>query len=290
MSIKIVTWNVNGIRSRVFNNKTSTQLTKNKSIELEENTPMKNLVNKTDADIICLQETRCDENNGKLMNIHNYISYWNSSKLDGARGSNRYSGTGVYTKIKPNKIEYTIPGYDDQEGRIMILYFNDFILINVYVPNSGSNYETRKVFNKAMLDFFSTLTDRVVFCGDMNMAIDTYFDKSTVKPSPGIYPHELKFYDDITTTNTYGGIFKDTMDKKIDFIIYTWWNPKTKKVFNTNTGLQMGAQRSCNHGWRLDYIFTRGFKNGSSKVLKNIGEETDPQGSDHAPVFGTLEY
>jgi len=120
------------------------------------------------------------------------------------------------------------------------------------------------------------------------MAIDTYFDKDKVKPMPGIYPHELEFYNKITTQTTYGGIFNDSIDKTKDNIIYTWWNPRCKKIINPQTNLELSAQRIKNHGWRLDYIFTRKIKSYSSKVLKHIGEYTDPQGSDHAPVFGVF--
>ena len=115
-TLSIVTWNINGIRSRVFNNKTSAQLPKNKYYSPEENCSMSNLIKETNADIICLQETRCDVQTGKLAVIDGYNSYFNCSKLTDARGPNRYSGTAIYTKLIPKKIEYTVPGYDDQEG------------------------------------------------------------------------------------------------------------------------------------------------------------------------------
>ncbi len=282
--IKIVTWNVNGIRSRIFNDKISSKLKKNQNYIPDINSPIYNLINITNADIICLQETRCNEDNGKLAVLNDYYSYFNYSKLTDARGPNRYSGTAIYSKIIPNKIEYQIPDYNDLEGRIIILHYPEFIIINVYVPNSGTNYDNRKKFNNALLEYFKKITVPIIFCGDMNMAIDTFFDKTKVKEMPGIYPHELKFHTDIV--NTYN--FKDTLDYTNDNIIYTWWNPLSKKIFDNETKLMIGSQRKENKGWRLDYIYTRGFKNGLSKVLKKIGEEYNPQGSDHAPVFGIL--
>lgn len=287
-NIKVVTWNINGIRSRIFNNKTSAQLKKNETFYPESKSPMSNLIEITNADIICLQETRCSKDIGKLALLDGYNSYFNNSKLTDARGPNRYSGTAIYSKFIPDKIEYQIPGYNDLEGRIIILHFNKFIIINVYVPNSGSNYNNRIIFNNAILEYFKTINIPIIFCGDMNMAIDTYFDKSTVKEMPGIYKHELEFYNEITKTNNYGGKFNDTMDTTQDFI-YTWWNPLSKKVLNEHTNKMIGAQRKENNGWRLDYIFTRNLIEGKSKVLKYIGEENDPQGSDHAPVFGILK-
>ena len=165
----------------------------------------------------------------------------------------------------------------------MIAHYKNFIIINVYVPNSGSNYDSRIKFNQAFLEYFKTIESPIIFCGDMNMAIDTYFDKTKVEAMPGIYPHELKFYEDLKTN-----AFKDTIDLGSDLIIYTWWNQRTKKVLNEKTGIEIGIQRHINHGWRLDYIFTRDFTAGKSRVLKHIGEETNPLGSDHAPVFGEL--
>lgn len=289
-SVKIVTWNVNGIRSRIFNNKICSQIPKKKNYYAEEGSSIINLINETNADIICLQETRCDVENGSYAILNNYHSYFNESKLTNARAPNRYSGTAVYSKIIPNKIEYSIPGYEDNEGRIIILYYNSYILVNVYVPNSGTNYENRKLFNDAFLEYFKTINIPIVFCGDMNVAVDTYFDKTTVKEMPGIYKHELKFFNDITCTNTYGGMFKDTLDTSIDNTIYTWWNPMSKKILNIKTNVLTGMQRYENKGWRIDYILIRGFIHGKSKVLKHIGEEYSPHASDHAPVFAELIY
>ena len=117
--------------------KTSTQLKKNKSFTVEVNSAISNLVLETQADIICLQETRCGADIGKLAILPGYNSYFNFSKLEGARGPNRYSGTAIFTKVVPESIEYQIPGYIDEEGRIMIAHYKNFIVINVYVPNSG---------------------------------------------------------------------------------------------------------------------------------------------------------
>tara|TARA_B110000858_G_scaffold188845_1_gene234881 strand:- start:140 stop:1006 length:867 start_codon:yes stop_codon:yes gene_type:complete len=283
--MKIISWNVNGIRSRIFNNKLSTQHKKNTIINLESNSSMSNLILQYDPDIICLQETRCDEINGNFLKLDKYLSYFNSSKLDDARGPNRYSGTAIYTKIEPNNIEYILPDYDDQEGRIMIAHYNDFVLINVYAPNSGSNYENKIKFNNAFLEYFKLISKPLIFCGDMNMAIDTWFDKTKVKPMPGIYKHELEFFDKLTKVNTYGGMFNDAIDCKNDLVIYTWWDPICKKCNNKETGIDIGVIRYHNRGWRLDYFFTRMFSISKSKVLKEIGEENSPQSSDHAPVL-----
>jgi exodeoxyribonuclease-3 len=281
-TLNIVTWNVNGIRSRIFNDKLSTKLKKGQSYIAEINSPISNLIQETQADIICLQETRCDNNNGKLALLEGYNSYFNSSKLTDARGPNRYSGTAIYTKICPNKIEYSVPEYDDQEGRMMIVYFNNFIVINVYSPNSGTNYENKIKFQDALLSFTKTITIPIIYCGDFNIAIDTHFDKSKVLPGPGLYNHELLYHTQLEKEGLIDS--KSNEDK----IIYTWWDQRGKKIIDPITNKEMNSIRLANRGWRLDYIFTRGFKSAESKVLKHIGEENSPHASDHAPVHAKI--
>ena len=291
--IKIVTWNVNGIRSRVFNDKVGIKSPKKKIIKPEENSPMQNLLNETDADIICLQETRCDIQNGSCMVIPGYYGIFNHSNLSGSRGCNRYSGTAIYTKEIPKQIQISVPNYEDDEGRIIIFQYEKFIVVNVYSPNSGTNYNNKILFQNALLEYINTFIKNengnnieifpVIYCGDFNMAIDTHFDKSKFPVGPGLYKHELEYYDILKQNG-----FVDTISKK-DKIVYTWWDQRAKKIINPETNREINSIRYNNRGWRLDYIFTRCFKSGSSKVLKHIGEEHSPHGSDHAPVFGILK-
>ena len=281
---RIITWNVNGIRSRIFNNKTSTQLPKNKSFLPEEGSAMHNLIKNYDPLIICLQETRCDETIGNLAQIPGYNSYFNSSKLTDARAPNRYSGTAIYTKLIPLKIENTILDYDDQEGRIIIAYFDQFILINVYSPNSGTNYENKILFQKAIFNFIKQKLDedsntKFVYCGDFNIAIDTHFDKTKVKPMPGIYKHELDYYEELLNIG-----LKDSKDSN-DKIIFTWRDQRSKRILNPDTNKETNVLRYKNKGWRLDYVFTKNIGLSVSYVLKHIGEEYCPHSSDHAPVY-----
>jgi exodeoxyribonuclease-3 len=286
-TLNIVTWNINGIRSRVFNNKTSTQLPKNKYYSPEENSSISNLIKETNADIICLQETRCDEKIGKLAIIPGYNSYFNCSKLTDARGPNRYSGTAIYSKDIPKKIDYTVPGYDDQEGRIMIAYYEDFVVINVYAPNSGTNYDNKILFQDAMLNFVNSLDcldKRVIYCGDFNIAIDTHFNKLSVPECPGTYKHELDYHKRLTDIN-----FIDSISLN-DNIIYTWWDQRSKRIKINETNKETNILRYQNKGWRIDYIFVKNFKLATSSVLKHIGEEYCPHASDHAPVYGIIKY
>ena len=283
-SLKIITWNVNGIRSRIFNNKICSELPKLQFYYPEEESSMANLIKETNPDIICIQETRCDEQNGKFAIIEDYNSYFNSSKLEKARGPNRYSGTAIYSKIEPNKILYNVPGYDDQEGRIIIAYYTDFIVINVYSPNSGTNYNNKILFQNALFNFVNNINEKIIYCGDFNIAIDTHFDQSTVSEMPGLYKHELDYYKKLIDNG-----FTDSKSDD-DKIIYTWWDQRSRKVINAKINKQINLSRYENKGWRIDYIFTKNFANSNSKVLKHIGEEYCPHASDHAPVYAIINY
>lgn len=286
-TISVVTWNINGIRSRIFNNKVKSKMPKNKSYYPSLDSSILNLINETDPDIICLQETRCDLKNGEYALINGYNSYFNESKLENSRGPNRYSGTAIYSKVAPNKIEYYVPGYEDKEGRIMIAYYNEFIIINVYSPNSGTNYDNKILFQDALLNFIIKLNNnnsntKIIYCGDFNIAIDTHFQKSSVPEMPGTYKHELAYYKRLIDQG-----FIDSKTEK-DNIIYTWWDQRSKKILNPNTNIEINSARYKNKGWRIDYIFTKNFINSSSRVLKHIGEEYSPQASDHAPVHAII--
>lgn len=279
--LNVVTWNVNGIRSRVFKNLTSTQLKKNTKLTVDKDSSFYNLINETNADIICLQETRCSELYGnEFIDVDGYHKYFNESKLSDARSANRYSGTAIFTKIKPINIEYQVPDYNDLEGRMIIAYYENFIIINVYSPNSGTNYDNKILFQNSILNFTNTLTQPIIYCGDLNIAVDTHFDKTKVPPCPGTYKHELDYYKQLINNG-----FIDSKSTK-DNIIFTWWEPRSIKTINPETNKETGFIRYKNKGWRLDYIFTKKFNYSESYVLKHIGEEYSPHASDHAPVYG----
>jgi len=307
--MKIVTWNVNGIRSRIFNSKSSTNLKKiNQKDLLEENSSMYNMIYKYDPDIICLQETRISVENSNMFKLNGYFQYFNESKLEGARDANRYSGTAIYTRYEPNKIEYSIPDYEDFEGRIIIIHINKYVIINVYTPNSGTNFEKRLHWQYAFEKYLKSIdtNKNVIFCGDMNVAYRqedahfNYISSSSYKKNTdnivGYLKEERDFIQrllQIDYEDAFIKINKETVltitNKSSDFNGYTWWDPRAKKVNNIITGIPTGIFRYNNVGWRLDYFFIRGSLDiKTCKVLKHIGEEYSPQGSDHAPVF--MEY
>ena len=96
--MKIISWNVNGLRSRIFNEKVSSKIKKQQNVEPEKNSPIGILLNEFKPDLFCFQETRCSIENGKKINIPEYKSIFNESKLEGARSCNRYSGTCIFIK------------------------------------------------------------------------------------------------------------------------------------------------------------------------------------------------
>lgn len=309
MTLKIVSWNVNGIRSRIFDSKVSSECKKNVKRNLQEGSSLFNLINSEDPDIICFQETRISIENSKCFELNGYYSYFNESKLTGARDSNRYAGTCVFTKIKPNKVEYSIPDYDDEEGRIIIMYFDKFVLINVYTPNSGTNFEKRLKWQPAVLGFLAckNLKNKVIYCGDMNVAYrpdDIHFNykkgssyKKKTENIVGYLPEEryfiselfkIQFKDSFLEINKYPDNFINNNNPG-DFNGFTWWDPRAKKVISEETGIGMSILRYKNIGWRIDYIFISNNINVlDSKVLKHIGEEYSPNGSDHAPIISTI--
>ena len=325
--MKVATWNVNGIRTRIFDSldnanyeKTQRSLKKqtgscNNYRKILPSSSLENLL-KYDIDFLCFQETRCSIELSNSLKIDNYKSVFNESKLTGARQAQRYSGTCIFYKEKYecriSKIEYQIPKYNDEEGRIVLMYLdnNTKLIINVYVPNSGTNLENRKLFQTAMLEFLSDCLKNsieIIYCGDFNVAYkdsDIHFnyeksssfkkvDKDTTQ-IVGYLPVEREFINKIININmidTFNEINTINNDVQnclpIDFKGFTWWDQRVKKETNDN-GIQIGINRNRNIGWRIDYIFTGNINKSkivNCEVLKHIGEENSPQSSDHACVL-----
>jgi len=225
------------------------------------------------ADIVCLQETKIQEEQltEELISPGGYESYWCSALRKG------YSGTAVYTREKPLSVSNLgIPRFDD-EGRVQVLEYPSFVLINAYFPNSqeaGARLEYKLDFCDAMLGFaakLSTAGKNLVICGDYNIAhkpIDLANPKSNEK-NPGYLPEERAWMDSFTSSG-----FADTFrmfNKEPGQ--YSWWSYRFKA-------------REKNIGWRIDYhCVNDGFR---SKV-SGAGILNDVMGSDHCPVSITLD-
>jgi exodeoxyribonuclease III len=245
--MKLISWNVNGLRACVQKG-------------------FLDYFNEADADIFCLQETKLQE--GQLnLELKGYNQYWNYAEKKG------YSGTAVFSKLKPLDVIYGIDKDEhNKEGRVITLEFEDFYLVNVYTPNS-QNELARLGYRMTWEDEFrahiKALDSRkpLILCGDLNVAhkeIDLKNPKTNVK-NAGFTPEERGKF-----TELLGSGFVDTFrhfypDREG---IYSWWSYR----FNA---------RANNAGWRIDYfVISERIKD----KLKNAEIHCGVLGSDHCPV------
>ncbi len=220
---------------------------------------------KEKPDIMAVQEIKAktEQVPKELKDITGYYSYFNPAERPG------YSGTAVWTRIKPNKVEYGFNGFKN-EGRTIILYFDDFIFFNVYFPNGGAGNKRvpfKLKFYDAFLEFVDKLQDnKLIICGDLNTAhkeIDLARPKQNVK-NTGFLPEERAWIDKFISHGFY-----DTFRMFVkEGGHYTYWDQKTRA-------------RERNVGWRLDYFFV----NEKAKLYVKRAFILDKVlGSDHCPV------
>ena len=251
---KIYSWNVNGIRAVIK---------KGFAEWLIETSP----------DVLAVQETKAQQSqlDSELLNIGEYKSYWFSAERKG------YSGVALYSKNKPEKLEMLGVDEFDVEGRTMIVYFPEFVLINCYFPNSqkeGARLDYKLKFCNTILDRCNELVaagKNIVLCGDYNIAhtaIDLKNPKSNEK-NPGYLPEEREWMTSFLSAG-YIDSFRKFYPGESGY--YSWWSYRFKA-------------REKDIGWRIDYHCTnKGFENAvvEAKIHKNI------MGSDHCPVSITL--
>ncbi len=249
--MKILSWNVNGIRAA-------------------QKKGLIAWVKKENPDILCLQETKAspEQLSPELLNIEGYTSYFSSSIV-----KKGYSGVAIYTKTAPETVlnGYGIPKFDD-EGRIIIARYKDFTLINNYYPNGNAREErlTYKMeFYDAFLDYIDKLKqqgENLIICGDLNTAhkeIDLARPKDNINVS-GFLPMEREWMDKFIAQG-----YKDTFRMFSEAgEQYTWWHQVTRS-------------RERNVGWRIDYFFVSDYY---AHKIKNAFILQDVMGSDHCPV------
>lgn len=246
--LKLVSWNVNGIRACVGKG-------------------FLDYFNEVNADIFCIQEAKLQ--NGQIsLDLKGYTQYWNYAVKKG------YSGTAAFTKQKPLSVFYGvgIPEHD-QEGRVITLEYEKFNLINVYTPNSQSEL-TRLTYRMIWEDMFFLYLERldrvkpVILCGDLNVAhneIDLKNPASNRK-SAGFTDEERSKMTRLLNSgyiDTYRYFYPDNKDA------YTWWS-------------YMMKAREKNVGWRIDYFIV------SEKLKEYISDaqiHSNIMGSDHCPVI-----
>ena len=257
MSIKLVSWNVNGIRAV------------SKKDEFWE------WFDSTDADIISFQEVRATEEQipKKLAEVDGFHKYYNKAERKG------YSGVGTYSKMEPVSVTKGLGIEElDNEGRVLRIEYPDFILFNIYFPNSGKDgvrLDFKVEFCNALLKQLVDLKNEgknVVITGDYNIAhhpIDVYNPKNCEGKS-GYLPEERAWLDELEEAG-FVDTFRMFDEGEGNF---TWWSYRFKA-------------RERNSGWRLDYFYVNEeMKNNvkSAEILADI------YGSDHCPVTLELEF
>lgn len=245
--MKLVSWNVAGFRACL-----------KKGFE--------EFFNEVNADIICLQEVKAEKSEYDF-HPEGYYEYLFPAKKKG------YSGTLIFTKIKPINVIYGlgIERYDD-EGRMITLEFEDFYLINMYVPNVKrelERLEDRMIWEEEVKKYFLKLNQEkpVVICGDFNVAHQE-IDIKNAKSNRGHAGFTDEEREKFTLLLESG--FIDT---------YRYFNPETKDAYTWWS--YMGSARSKNIGWRIDYfVISKDF----IEQVENPLIYNEVMGSDHCPI------
>lgn len=250
--MKLISWNVNGLRAVM-------------------NKGFKEFFESTDADAICLQETKLQEGQIEFA-PEGYYTYWNSAVKKG------YSGTVIFTKAKPINVTYGIGIEEhDQEGRVITAEYEAFYLVDCYTPNSQrelTRLDYRMKWEDDFRKYLEELNQKkpVILCGDLNVAHNEIDLKN-----PKTNRHNAGFTDEERNkmTELLGAGFTDSFrylyPDKTD--IYSWWS-------------YMFHAREKNAGWRIDYFIVSDSikdKIKDSKILMEI------MGSDHCPVELEIE-
>jgi exodeoxyribonuclease-3 len=248
--MRIISWNVNGLRSVVK---------KNFFESIKEMAP----------DILCLQETKAQvgEAASALTPLTGYQIHYNSADKLG------YSGTALLTKENPIKVTDDMGISDhDVEGRIQCAEYENFYLVNIYVPNSGQQLgrlEYRKQWDADLLTYLKNLerTKPVIACGDFNVAhrpIDLKNDKANYNKTAGYTQIEIDGMDNFINS----GFVDSFRHLYPDKVAYTYWSYRFKA-------------RERNTGWRIDYFLV-----STSLVdkIKSVAILSDHYGSDHCPI------
>lgn len=249
--MRLVSWNVNGIRAIVKKN-------------------FLNDVKAMNADVLCLQETKAPVEEVKPIGdlMPGYSVYANSAK-----SRKGYSGTAIFTRQKPVKVINDINiDHHDQEGRVITAEFDDLILVTVYVPNSGeglARLKYRATWDDDFREYLVGLQKKkpVAVCGDFNVAhreIDITRAKENYNKSAGYTEQEIAGFDKLLEAG-FVDVFRVLHP---DEIKYTYWN----YLFNA---------RARNVGWRIDYFLLSPALAGKVKKAEIFNEYL---GSDHCPV------
>lgn len=262
---KITTYNVNGIKKRIDELKSYVEISK--------------------PDILCIQETKMNMEKDDIENfkVNGYFGYFYTSEKPG------YAGTSIYSRIKPISVEKveieTLTGEGKNEGRCIVMEFNNFYLINTYVINAGDKLQRLdyKVYtwNATLQKHIEELRKKkpIIWTGDLNVAhkeIDFWNsarEDKTKKYSAGYTPREREWFDNFINTG-YVDIYRKLNPDKVE---YTFFNYR-------------GNAKAQNHGWRIDYFVVH--KDDYDKLgVNDCKVEGGYDGkSDHLPLSLYLDH
>lgn len=245
--MKLITWNVNGLRACLGKG-------------------FLDFCREQDPDMICIQETKMQEGQTEV-DLAGYDQFWNSAVKKG------YSGTAIFTKKKPLRVQYDIEAEGhDQEGRVITLEYEDFFLVTEYTPNAQeklARLEYRMEWEDAFRSYLLKLDQKkpVILCGDLNVAhqeIDLKNPASNRKNAGFSDEERGKMTEllDAGFTDAFRLLYPDVTGK------YTWWSYR----FNA---------RANNAGWRIDYFIV------SDRIAEKVEDviiHDQVAGSDHCPV------
>ena len=255
--MKIVTWNVNGLRAALGKG-------------------FLDFCDVTDADVYCVQETKMQQGQAEV-DLPGYAEYWNSAEKKG------YSGTACFSRSEPLSVSYGIGAEEhDREGRSITLEYKDFYLVNEYTPNARNAEEGAPVrlgyrveWEDARREYLKKLDAKkpVVLCGDLNVA---HKEIDLKNPGPnrgraGFTDEEREKFTELLAagfTDSFRHLYPDREGA------YTWWS------------YRFGA-RANNAGWRIDYFVV------SSSIVDRVRDVVilnEVQGSDHCPVMLDMDF
>ena len=245
--MKLVSWNVNGLRACI-------------------NKGFNDFFTATAADIVCLQETKMQQGQAEV-HFPGYEQFWNSAEKKG------YSGTAVFSRQTPLSVAYGMGiAEHDQEGRIITLEFEDFQLVNVYTPNSQrglTRLEYRMQWEDAFRDHVGRLAAQkpVIICGDLNVAHQEIDIKNPAsnKNNAGFTQQERDKMTELLEsglTDSFRHLYPERRDA------YSWWS-------------YMSNARERNIGWRIDYFLV---SRRLDQAIREAAILPEVMGSDHCPV------
>ena len=249
--MKLISWNVNGLRAVMKKN-------------------FLDFVKAEDPDILCLQETKCTGEDVEALWPEHYQAFWNCAEKKG------YSGTAIFTKHAPIEVSRGIGYADhDREGRVLTAEYPDFFVVNVYVPNSKrelTRLEYRQQWDRDFLAYLKNLEKRkpVIFCGDMNVA---HTPLDLARPKGNERNHGFTIEE---RTGFQAFVDAGFVDSFREFEKgnghYTWWS-------------QMSGARARNVGWRIDYFL---LSSALRPRVRSAFIRHEIMGSDHCPIGITL--